>query len=92
MALKKSTPEATKPEEVQKPEPTPEVELEKAPEPEPQAKAKPNKMTLVKNVARFDYVQPSTGVKVRTNQAEPTKVLDDQWVEQFVSAGLLERV
>lgn len=50
------------------------------------------KMVLVRNKARFDYVQPSTGIKIFVNSAEPTKVLDDNWVEQFVEAGLLERV
>lgn len=49
------------------------------------------KMTLVRNKARFDYVQPSTGIKIYVNSAEPTKALDDNWVEQFVEAGLLER-
>lgn len=63
---------------------------DKPPVVEEEASKEVGKMILVRNKARFDYVQPSTGIKIYVNSSKPTKVLDDCWVEQFVDAGLLE--
>jgi len=70
----------------------PKAEEPKAEEPKAAEPKGAGKMILVRNKARFDYVQPSTGIKIYVNASEPTKVLDDGWVAAFVEAGLLERV
>ena len=98
MALRKQAEKAaeTKPAE-EKPadEVQPEAKEAQAVEDKPaeeKASKDAGKMILVRNKARFDYVQPSTGIKIYIHSSEPTKVLDDCWVDQFVEAGLLERV
>lgn len=70
----------------------PKVEESQTEEPKVEEPKASSKMVKVRNKARFDYVQPSTGIKIYVNTSEPTEVKNDGWVKHFVDAGLLEYV
>lgn len=84
--------EETQTEEPKAAEEEPKAEDQKAAEEEPKAEepATSGKLVKVRNKARFDYVQPSTGIKIYVNASGPTEVKNDGWVKHFVNAGLLE--
>jgi len=73
-------------EETKVQEPAPE-EQPKAKEPE--APKASGKMVKVYNPQRYFYVQPSTGIRIKSK--EVTEVRDDNWIDLQVKGGILER-
>lgn len=56
---------------------------------EPEAPKSSGKMVKVYNPQRYFYVQPSTGIRIKSK--EVTEVRDDNWIDLQVKGGILER-